>query len=114
MRMHQPMRVATIVLLTIVATHGADSSVPAAAQPARTCLSQDETRGLIAEKQAVSSALAVRTARRAAKSPGAELLRTQLCREGDRLAYVVTFLRRDGRVVPVMVDAANGRVIVSK
>lgn len=113
MKLHRSMHLAAIALLTIVASQ-ADSSVPAAAQQARACLSQDEMRDRIAEKHAVSSALAVRAARRAAKAPGAELLRTRLCREGDRLEYVVTFLRRDGRVVPVMVDAASGRVIVSK
>lgn len=114
MKLYRPMHLAAFVLLAILATQGAHSSVPAAAQAALECVSEDEMRSLIAGRHAVSSALAVRAARRAAKSPGAELLRTRLCREAGRLTYVVTFLRRDGRVVPTMVDAASGRVIVSK
>lgn len=77
-----------------------------------TCLSNEDVRKMVVADMAVSSAKAVRAAR--AFSPNAELLRTRLCRDGDKLKYLVTFLRRDGRVLPVTVDAVSGKVITAQ
>lgn len=75
---------------------------------ASACLGGEETRALLGENKVVSSAKAVRAARAAIGS--AELLRARLCRDGETLVYRIAFLRRDGRVLPVTVDAASGRV----
>jgi hypothetical protein len=40
-----------------------------------------------------------------------ELVRARLCRHGEGLAYVLTLLRRSGKVSRVTVDAANGELI---
>lgn len=76
------------------------------------CLSSEDVRKIVVANTAVSSAKAVRAAR--ASAPNSELLRTRLCRDGDKLKYLVTFLRRDGRVLPVAVDAVSGKVITGQ
>jgi uncharacterized membrane protein YkoI len=76
------------------------------------CLSREEHQALVASKQALPAAQAIRTAR--SVQPNSDILRARLCRIGERMYYRVTLLRRDGKVVPVMVEAASGRLIVDK
>jgi uncharacterized membrane protein YkoI len=76
------------------------------------CLSSEEVQSLVVSNKAVSSAKAVRAARPVV--PNAELLRTRLCMDGDKLQYRITFLRRDGRIVPVTIDATSGNVMSSQ
>lgn len=76
------------------------------------CLSREEHQALVASKQALPAAQAIRTAR--SVQPNSDILRARLCRNGERMYYRVTLLRRDGKVVPVMVEAASGRLIVDK
>ena len=42
--------------------------------------------------------------------PGADMLRAMLCSDGDVYLYVISVLRKDGRVVHVVVDGPSGKV----
>ncbi|MDF2120469.1 hypothetical protein PY365_33390 [Roseiarcaceae bacterium H3SJ34-1] len=76
----------------------------AEAEATRTCLSPSETRETIAQRKLVDPLVSMRNATRG----GAEPLRTRLCRWGDKFVYEMALLRRDGKVVRVFVDAADG------
>jgi uncharacterized membrane protein YkoI len=39
------------------------------------------------------------------------LLGVRLCRHGERLVYVLTLLARNGKVMRVSIDAANGELM---
>lgn len=71
------------------------------------CLSADETRDMVAEGRVIQPAQASRHARQAA--PG-EVVRIRLCRQGDDYVYVVTTLKRDGRVARVTLEGQSGKV----
>lgn len=74
----------------------------------RPCLSPREMQDVVATHKVVSPALAVGLARRAV--PGADMLRAMLCSDGDVYLYVISVLRKDGRVVHVVVDGPSGKV----
>jgi uncharacterized membrane protein YkoI len=71
------------------------------------CLSQDEVHGAVNAGEAIAPAMASRHAREAA--PG-DLVRMRLCREDGILRYLITVLKRDGRVARVTVEANSGKV----
>ncbi|RDJ22986.1 hypothetical protein DWF00_06380 [Bosea caraganae] len=71
------------------------------------CLSADETRDAVAEGRVMQPAQASRHARNAA--PG-EVVRIRLCRQGEDFVYVVTTLKRDGRVARVTLEGQSGKV----
>ena len=71
------------------------------------CLSAQETREAVSGGKVMQPAAASRHAREAA--PG-EVLRIRLCRQGDEFIYVVTTMKRDGRVARVTLDGASGKV----
>ncbi|CAM5770174.1 PepSY domain-containing protein [Bosea minatitlanensis] len=71
------------------------------------CLSSDETRSVVAEGRVIQPADASRHARRAA--PG-EVVRIRLCRQGEDFVYVVTTLKRDGKVARVTLEGQSGKV----
>lgn len=71
------------------------------------CLSADETREAVAEGRVMQPAQASRHARHAA--PG-EVLRISLCRQGDEFVYVVTTMKRDGRVARVTLEGQSGKI----
>lgn len=71
------------------------------------CLSPDETRDAVADGRVIQPAQASRHARHAA--PG-EVVRIRLCRQGDDYVYVVTTLKRDGRVARVTLEGQSGKV----
>jgi uncharacterized membrane protein YkoI len=75
---------------------------------AQSCLSARDMQEIVSSNSVVAPAQAIRQARRAV--PGADMLRANLCRGGEALVYVITVLRRDGRVVHVTVDAPSGKV----
>ncbi|MGL4975206.1 MAG: PepSY domain-containing protein [Bosea sp. (in: a-proteobacteria)] len=86
------------------------SSLPvsaAAETSALVCLSQEETRDAVSGRHVVDPAQASRHARDAASG---EVVRIRLCRQGDELFYLVTTLKRDGRVSRVMVEGNSGKV----
>jgi len=72
------------------------------------CLSQGEMREVVASSAVVAPAAATRAAQ--AHSPGAEVTRVRLCRQGGGYVYEITLLLRDGRVVSVTVDGASGQL----
>ena len=77
-----------------------------AAEPVH-CLTGEEERAAIASGKAVAFAAVVRTLHRAPK----DIIGTRLCREGDRLIYLLTLLGRDGKVRRATLDAASGAVV---
>lgn len=81
---------------------------PAAAQSnasARKCLSSAETAEAVRQQGLSSPALALRTAAAHAR---AEALRLVLCNRSGQFVYEVTLLRRDGKIVRLQVNAADG------
>lgn len=68
-------------------------------------------RELVANNKYVAPTAAVVTARRSV--PNADVLRADLCRKDGAFVYVVIVLRKDGKAVQVMVDAASGKVIAT-
>ena len=71
------------------------------------CLSSEDTRDVLADGKVIQPAEASRNARHAA--PG-EVLRIRLCRQGDDYVYVVTTMKRDGRVARVTLEGQSGKV----
>ena len=71
------------------------------------CLSPDEMRDAVAEGRVMQPAQASLHARHAA--PG-EVVRIRLCRQGEDYVYVVTTLKRDGRVARVTLEGQSGKV----
>jgi uncharacterized membrane protein YkoI len=65
-------------------------------------------REVVATNRVVAPALAIGAARRSV--PGADMLRATLCRDRDVFVYVISVLRKDGRVVHVVVDGPTGKV----
>lgn len=100
------MRILFLLVLAAVAAHPG----PVRAQMAQPsgCLTDSEIREEVAAKRVVPQLTALRAAR---AKMGGEAVRARLCREGDNLFYHITALRRDGRVVRVVVDAASGKVL---
>ena len=99
-------RLATVFLLGLMA-----AAVPAAAAdaPQRDCLSKAEQRAAVASHRAIPLAQAIKSARK--HGHHGELIRARLCRRGESLAYVLTLLPRNGKVIRESVDAANGELI---
>ena len=79
----------------------ADSPVPV------TCLSAEDMREAVSDGKVMQPAVASRHARDAA--PG-EVVRIRLCRSGDDYVYIVTTLKRDGRVARVTLEGQTGKV----
>jgi uncharacterized membrane protein YkoI len=92
-----------VALLGFLST--ARAAGPIVAQP---CLSPREMQETAATNRVVAPALAVGAARRAV--PGADMLRATLCRDGEAFVYVISVLRKDGRVVHVVIDGPSGKV----
>jgi len=76
-------------------------------QDPMSCLSADEMRDAVAEGRVIQPVQASRHARQAA--PG-EVVRIRLCRQGEDFVYVVTTLKRDGRVARVTLEGQSGKV----
>jgi uncharacterized membrane protein YkoI len=79
-----------------------------AASALQNCVPPREMREIVAAHGVVAPAAAIMTARR--QVPNADVVRADLCRGEDALVYVIVALRKDGRVVQVMIDAPSGRV----
>jgi len=80
----------------------------AADPPHHACLSKTEQRAEVAAQRAIPLAQAIRAAH--AHGRHGEVLGARLCRHDNRLAYVLTLLSRNGKVVRATVDAATGEV----
>ncbi len=72
------------------------------------CLTADEIREEVAQRRVVSQVTALRTAR---SQIGGEAVRARLCKGEAGLVYVITALKRDGKVIRVIVDAPSGKII---
>jgi hypothetical protein len=71
------------------------------------CLTGDEQRAATANGKTMPLATVIHALRRAPK----DVIKAQLCQEGDRLIYQLTLLARDGKVKRAVVDASNGAVV---
>jgi uncharacterized membrane protein YkoI len=72
------------------------------------CLSTDETREEIESARLVQPFVLMR---RAAGETHAEAIDGRLCRWNNELIYEISLLRRDGHVVRVHFNAANGKAV---
>jgi uncharacterized membrane protein YkoI len=85
------------------------------AADARACLTKSEQQAAIAHGQAVTLAAAIRAVRGSVRGRGSrEVVRARLCRDNERLVYVLTVLARDGKVTHKTVDATTGRVVEAR
>lgn len=71
------------------------------------CLSAEETREAVAGGHVMQPVLA---SRRALDAVPGEVVRISLCRQGEDFVYVVTTLKRDGKVARVTLDGHSGKV----
>lgn len=78
----------------------------AADQQPRNCLSKTEQRAAVAANKAIPLTQAVKSVRD--RGNRAEVVRARLCRRDETLLYVLTLLSPNGKVIRVIVDAANG------
>jgi uncharacterized membrane protein YkoI len=81
----------------------------AADVPQHACLTKAEQRAAVAAHKAVPLAKALKAPRQRARH--AEVVRARLCRDGDKLIYMLTLLGRSGKVFTATVDAASGEPV---
>ena len=84
------------------------SAAPAAPAPEHECFSAAQTRERIAVRKLAEP---FRLMAGAANRFQAEAIGAKLCRWKEQFVYEITLLRRDGRVIHVFTNAANGQVI---
>jgi hypothetical protein len=72
------------------------------------CLSTEETREEIASARLVQPLVVMR---RAAGELRAEAVEGRLCRWNNELIYEISLLRRDGHIVRVLFNAADGKAV---
>jgi hypothetical protein len=72
------------------------------------CLSIAEMRHAVSVGEAVPQAIVLRSVKQA--TPRSDMLTLRLCETPHGLTYVMTALRREGRVVRVTLDARSGEV----
>ena len=72
------------------------------------CLSSGDALEAVSSRQVIEPAKAIVLARGAAQ--GGEIVRASLCREDGTLVYFVLALKKDGRLMRVIVDAKAGKV----
>ena len=92
-----------LVLITLAFHGGAEARAE--------CVPGPQVRSLIDSGQVIPTAAATRAARGAAQG---ELIGQRLCGSGSGYQYVVTFLRQDGKVTRVSIDARSGAVLAVK
>ena len=94
-----------LVGLALLGALNARAEIAILAHP---CLSPREMQEVVSSERVVAPALAIAAAKRAV--PNAEMLRANMCRDRDALIYVISVLRKDGRVVHVVIDARSGKI----
>jgi uncharacterized membrane protein YkoI len=97
----------------VVALNLAAAIPAAAAAPAqdRECYSAAQTRERITARKLAEP---FRLMSSSASRFQAEAIGVKLCRWKQQLVYEISLLRRDGRVIHVFVNAANGQMIGTK
>src|SRR6266496_2682330 len=93
-------------LLLALALGGAAAPGPAAAADRKACLSQDERRAVIASHKAVPLGRAISVVK---AKIGGDVVKAQLCRQEQKLVYLLTVLAQSGKVTQARVDAADGQ-----
>jgi hypothetical protein len=78
------------------------------AKPTPLCLNPAETREAISRNKFTDPAAALRSAAAVAH---ADPLRSRLCRLKDDYIYEITLLRRDGKVMRVLIRADDGSLV---
>lgn len=102
------MRKLPLLLLGLAIALATERADPAhAADPLR-CLSPDQRRAAIVNKQAVPLAPTIRALK--GRLSG-EVVRARLCEDGNRLVYLLTVLARDGKVTRATIDGATGDLL---
>ncbi len=94
---------ACAVLVSFGPSFGAE-----AAKPSSSCLNASETRAALDHNKFTDPAAALRSAAAVAH---AEPLRSRLCRWNDDYVYEITLLRRDGKVMRVVIKAEDGSLV---
>ncbi|MGP0061631.1 MAG: PepSY domain-containing protein [Beijerinckiaceae bacterium] len=104
------MRGAALIFLSCCFAYGAAVQ---AAEPAaeRVCFSAAQTREKIGANKLAEP---FRLMKIAAGHFQAEAIGVKLCRSGEEFIYEINLLRRDGHVIHVFVNAANGQVVGPK
>jgi uncharacterized membrane protein YkoI len=97
-----------IILLIACWTVLGTAHAQSAAAALQDCVPQRQMQEVVAGRQLVAPAAAIMTARR--QVPNADVLRANLCHGDDTLVYIIVALRKDGRIVQVMIDGRSGRV----
>ena len=82
------------------------SAAHAQTERKRVCLSAAETREAIASHRLIEPFKALKSAR--ARGAGGPLA-SRLCRWNDEFVYEITLLKRNGKVVHVFTNAADGK-----
>jgi hypothetical protein len=112
MRLPRPTKAAVCLAGCLAVCLGASVLLPAASLAAQLaplqCLTTDETREEIASARLVQPLVLMR---RAAGDLHAEAVDGRLCRWNNELIYEISLLRRDGHIVRVLYNAANGKAV---
>jgi uncharacterized membrane protein YkoI len=82
------------------------SAADAQTERKRVCLTAAETREAVISHRLIEPFNALKSARAEAR---AEPLTSRLCRWNDEFVYEITLLRRNGKVVRVFTNAADGK-----
>lgn len=92
-------------MMVLAAATAGPPTATAADEAALQCFTARETSERVARLRLFNPLMAMRaTARRIKADP----LRTRLCRNGPRLVYELSLIRRDGKVQKVYLNAQNG------
>lgn len=87
---------------------GAAAPCQGAAAHLQTCLSPGETRDTLQSQKLVQP---FRAMAEAARVSGGDSISIRLCRLDAQMVYDVVTLRRDGRLIHLLVDASNGAAL---
>ena len=88
------------------------SAMAAEASNHESCLTRAEQRAAVDDHKAISLGQAIKSLRQYRKH--SEVVRARLCRQNEKLVYVLTLLGRSGKVVSATVDAGNGEFHIGR
>jgi uncharacterized membrane protein YkoI len=100
------MPVSRLTILVLLAGLLASPAGAADAPHHQSCLTKAEQRAAVSANKAISLAQAIKVLREHRRY--SEVVRARLCREDQKLVYVLTLLGRSGKVVTATIDAVNG------
>lgn len=96
------------ILLVFAAAAAIGAAHAQGSTPLQDCIPQHEMQEVVAAHKVVAPVAALNVARQ--QVPNADVVRANLCRSDNALVYVIVALRKDGRVVQVMIDGPSGRL----